>query len=99
MLKDAKLETRQKLFKVLKDEGINIDIYDNEGATADRYTIYFYGVDWGSIITCSDDPSSPNGVWIHGELISQGLETAKKLSISQIPEAVAQQLIREVTGE
>lgn len=81
------------------------EVYDNHGATYDRYTIYFFvnvagGAEAGAVyepngmITTSGDPSS---MWQHGYFDQEKVgHQEQRIDVLELPEAAQHQLLREL---
>lgn len=100
----ATVETRQELFDILKAKPWRIVVFD-EGEVLDRYTIYFMAMsDAGDvvasdsyIVTSSFNPDS--GVWLRGEYADPEHDSGQLLKMHELPEAVARQIIQELSGK
>ncbi len=69
-------------------------IYDNSGATFDRYTVVIEGAGFAEFSGClsmSHDPDSPQGVCHHGECI-EGDHLGKKVTLEELPLIVQEKL-------
>ena len=71
----------------------DLKIYDNGGATADRYTAIFTGdypgrEDGLLYVTFSENPAHPQGVWMHGVMpeIYGPLPDEKEITLEDLPE-------------
>lgn len=84
--------------------GKRLDIWDNEGASTDRYTIVFTGetprvsqaMRYYPCISMSSRPDSPTGVFTHGECVNEK-HLGKKILFADLPKECKQAMIMEVT--
>lgn len=80
------------------------EVYDNGGATYDRYTIYFFvnvagGAEAGAVyepagcVTTSGDPSS---MWQHGQFDEAKVgNQEQRIDVSELPAAAQLRLLKE----
>ena len=68
--------------------GLQLHIYDNQGATFDRYTaVYLAAVEHGGSYAClgmSENPTHPQGFGQHG-YADDGDHLGSRISIMQLP--------------
>lgn len=90
----------------------HIRIYDNQGETADRYTVIFtyahcfkpkdYPHGWFPVLGMSDNPFHPQGVGIHSEYTEpidypSYKHLGKKIKFSNLPENCQKAVIDDYT--
>jgi len=75
------------------------NVYDNGGATIDRYTICIYREPFGENIFIITDgrPDSKNGIWQKSNLDSQheGIDE-KKIDVMELPAPARKKLLQEL---
>ena len=84
--------------------GKRLDIWDNEGASIDRFTVVFsgktprksQGMLYRPCISMSERPDSSTGVFMHGECVND-VHLGKKIMFADLPKACKQAIIMEVT--
>ena len=64
-------------------------IYDNKGKTFDRYTVV---LDDGTALGLSHNPDSPVGFSQWGEVVTEGVDLGKPISLQELPLRVQQHI-------
>ena len=84
--------------------GERLDIWDNKGASIDRFTVVFtgetprksQGMLYRPCVSMSARPDSSTGIYMHGECVNDK-HLGKKIMFADLPKECKKALIMEVT--